>query len=322
MAAVRPPYAVTAVRPSWDELPDAVRAAITARTGTPTEVTVAGGGFTAGFAASVTDVDGRRTFVKAVSSSNQPIHASYVREAEVHALLPLGVPAPRLTWRTDVDVEDGTSWVLLGFDQVEGRMPGQPWTADDFGRVVLALEATADALRSLEWDAPDRLADDAGDAEVLTFWQRVDVTHLDDDLATWVVEQRARLSAATGRAPAAFIGDDWIHTDVRADNLLLDEEQVWLVDWNWLTRAPAWVDLALLLPQAFADAVDLAPALRSRLLAGVPDDDVDAVIAWLAAFVLVRAEGPEPTFGSPWIRHHQRWTAETSLRLLRARWGS
>ena len=119
-----------------------------------------------------------------------------------------------------------------------------------------------------------------------------------------------------------FGGDGWAHCDVRADNLVIEGGRAWLVDWNWLCRAPAWVDLALLLPQVHADGVDLAPAYGSRLLARVPADDVDAAVAWLGALMLRYAGQPVFEGGSPWIRPHQLWTGEACLHLLRTRWGA
>jgi hypothetical protein len=280
----------------------------------------AGGGFTRGFASTLMGADGSCTFVKAVPVTNPHICASYRREIAVHAVLPDGVPAPRLLHSAEVG-EGDDGWVVLAFEHVAGRMPGEPWTAGDLDVAVAALERMAEVLRAVEWDDPTTLLDlVAEDPEVTTLWRTYDVARLPDDLGTWVDAHRDRLATATMRSLEALLGAGWAHCDVRADNMVLEGSAVWIVDWNWLCRAPGWVDLAFLLPQVHADGVDLGRALASPLLAGVEGDDLDAAIAWLGSLMLFRADQPLVEGGSPWIRPHQLWTGEACLGLLRRRW--
>jgi hypothetical protein len=179
----------------------------------------------------------------------------------------------------------------------------------------------ADALLPVEWDDPTTLVDMVLEhPEVMTLWESYDVSRLPDGLREWADAHRERLATATARSVAAFRGDGWAHGDVRADNMVVEGSTVWIVDWNWLCRAPAWADLGLLLPQVHADGVDLAPAYASRLLAGIDPADLDAGIAWLATLMLLCADQPVFEGGSPWIRPHQRWTGEACLGLLRRRW--
>ena len=103
---------------------------------------------------------------------------------------------------------------------------------------------------------------------------------------------RDRLRAATTHAEVALQGEAWTHSDVRGDNVVVDGERAWIVDWNWLSRGPEWSDLALLLPMVHADGVDLAAAYDWRLLADVPADDLDAAVAWLGALMLRFADDP------------------------------
>jgi hypothetical protein len=323
-ATPKAPYDATARRPGWSQLPDEVRDRIVAWTGRPTAVEPAGGGFTGGFAATVRVADGPDWFVKAVGTALPSVHDAYLREAQVHAVLPARVPAPRLREFAQVDVDDGAAgdrWAVLGFEHRPGRMPGLPWTDADLRRTIAALESTADALRELEWGEAERLADDAAGEAERAVWGELEPAWLATDLRGWFGVHRQRLTEATEAAAEAFRSDEWAHCDVRADNLVLSPDgSVWITDWNWLLHAPEWVDLGLLLPQVHADGVDLAPAYRSRLLADVPADQLDAGLAWLAALMFVSV--PQEPFpgASPYLRAHQRWTGEATLRLLRERW--
>ena len=320
--AERVRYDATAVRPSWDELPGHVRDLVADWVGTPVAWQSAGGGFTRGFASTLTAEDGSRSFVKAVPFTNVHITASYRREIAVHGVLPVGVPAPRLLQAAEVG-EGDDGWVVLAFEHVQGRMPGNPWTSAELVTAVRTLEHMAVALREVTWDDPATLVAEASeDPEVFTVWEGYDASPLPDGLDVFVEENRERLAVATRRSLEAFRGEAWAHCDVRADNMVVAGDQVWVVDWNWLCRAPEWADLGLLLPQVHADGVDLAPAYASPLLAGVAPDDLDAGIAWLGALMVFFSDQPVFEGGSPWIRPHQAWTAEACLRLLRSRWAA
>src|SRR5437879_12850888 len=49
-------------------------------------------------------------------------------------------------------------------------------------------------------------------------------------------------------ADAASGGTTLLHTDLRADNILLTPSRVFFIDWPWASRGAAWVDLAFMLP--------------------------------------------------------------------------
>jgi Ser/Thr protein kinase RdoA (MazF antagonist) len=247
------------------------------------------------------------------------IASSYRREARVHAVLPDSAPTPRLLHEAEVDV-DGDEWVVLVLEHVEGRMPGLPWTSADLAPTVRALEQLATSVRGLDWHEEASLLDFAEGDDLVGLWSAYDAAWLPDGLGTWVREHAGELRAATEHAGLALRGDDWTHADIRGDNLLVGADRAWVVDWNWLCRGPAWIDLALLLPMVRADGVDLAPAYSSWLLADVPAADLDAAVAWLGALMLAHVDDPVFPGGSPWLRPHQRWTGAACLSLLRERW--
>src|SRR5690606_26619136 len=92
------PHGQTARRLTWELLPPLVRRLVEQRCGAPVvDVASQDAGYTPGFASVLTCADGSRHFVKAASRIAQRVFAdSYLEEARKVALLPAGVPAPRL----------------------------------------------------------------------------------------------------------------------------------------------------------------------------------------------------------------------------------
>jgi hypothetical protein len=93
-------------RLEWIALPASVRRQIEDRLGSPVvETLTQRGGFSPGVAARLRLRDGRRAFVKAVSSSPNPDSPTLHRqEARVAAALPASAPSPRFLFIHD----DGT----------------------------------------------------------------------------------------------------------------------------------------------------------------------------------------------------------------------
>ncbi|MDP9333870.1 MAG: phosphotransferase, partial [Actinomycetota bacterium] len=218
-------------------------------------------------------------FVKAVCGSPNPespdIHR---REARIAAALPAHVPAPARRWSWD----DG-DWVVLAFDDVDGRAPELPWRTQELERVLAALHALATGLTpspiSLE-PATESLARPFGG------WRRIadggaDVVNI---VPTRVRERVDDLVALESRWPESVLDDTLVHLDVRADNLLLTPDRVLVVDWPWAAVGAPWLDLVAMLPSV---AVQGGPqpddVWRAHPLnRGIDDDRVDAFIAALA----------------------------------------
>jgi aminoglycoside phosphotransferase len=316
----RVPYDATAVRPDWTELPEHVRATVERHLGSPVaNAAVATGGFTRGFAALVTTRAGDGCFVKAAANDTTPIAAtSYAAEARVLAALPAAVPAPRLLW-----ADESADWVLLGIAPVAGRMPGQPWTQDDVHSAVSACEQAAAALTPAPDGLPlQRLADDlVTDDPATTFFAQAAAGTVDLGLLSpWAREHLADLAHLHRIAPEAVDGDTACHGDLRADNLIIDQTgRAWICDWNWLSLAAPWTDLAGLLISVHADSLDADAAFRESWLGR--DVDAEAVDAWLAAiaeFMLSLAD-ETPDFASPWLRPHRRFFGTAALTWLERR---
>ena len=130
------PVSTSGARIGWQAVPADVRARIGRLLG-GTVVRAVGqpGGFSEGLAARVVLADGRRAFVKAASTAAAPAAAAFHRrEIQIASRLPAGVPAPRF-----LDACDDGVWVALAFEEIDGRLPAQPWRRDELDRVLAAL---------------------------------------------------------------------------------------------------------------------------------------------------------------------------------------
>ena len=123
----------TGARRDWSELPPGIVAALEEWLGSGVASAEAQpGGFSPGVAARVRVADARRVFLKAVGAEPNPDSpALHRREAEIVAALPAAAPVPKLLWKLE---EEG--WVVLVFEDVEGRQPAVPWRPDELDRVV------------------------------------------------------------------------------------------------------------------------------------------------------------------------------------------
>ena len=85
------------------------------------------GGFSPGVAVRLELMDGRRAFVKAAHPAANPITPDiHRREARIVAAMPADAPVPKLLWVLDDGPED---WVVLAFEDIEGRLPVDPMAA-------------------------------------------------------------------------------------------------------------------------------------------------------------------------------------------------
>lgn len=295
-----PPDA-TARRLEWQHLPPAVRKRIERRLGSPVASAASQrSGFTPGFASVLTCADGSLHFVKAASvKAQRPFAESYRIEADKLRHVPASVPAPRLVW-----CEADDEWVALETAYVAGSTVARPWSVDDLDACLDALEAVADALTP----APaamrlDTFADDVTDWP--TFWGRFPLP-----TARSYAGEAAALAADFVRHTA---GETVVHTDVRADNLLVDASgRAWLCDWNWPCRGANWIDSLLALVGPRGDGLDVEATIASRrLLREVPAEAVDSVLALMTGYFLKSAADPVPR-NSPYLRRHQQWQGEVS----------
>jgi hypothetical protein len=212
------------VRLGWHELPQAARAAIEQH-GRVLGVEPIGQGINSAFTATLHTETGI-VFCKGARDDGGMLR----REATINPGLP--PYAPRLRWMVEVD-----DWTFAAFDHVTGRRanfaPGSP----DLAR-----------LRSLftePWPAPPTLT-----RQLATRWAELPgwallAQQFRDRLNPWAQQHLPRLVELEADAPNHVSGNDLLHTDLSPLNFLIND-QVWLVDWAWACRGPAWVDVAFL----------------------------------------------------------------------------
>jgi len=306
----------TALRPSWEELPGSLRDGLADRLGAITTARVQDGGFTPGLAVRLQLASGDRLFAKGIPAGH-PLTGKYRTEARTARLLPASAPAPRLRWDGPI-----AGWVVLVFDDIDGRhadlSPGSP----DVGPVVAAVAALEGVLTPCPVPgAPPAAADLAGlvhgwrelaaaPEAVLDDWGR---RHLDD------------LAAAETRWLAAADGKTLVHGDINASNLLITgAREVFLIDWAQPACGAAWLDIADLVPHLIL--AGHTPARAEQALATVPawrDAEPDVITSYAIAFAgyWTRVSRQPAPPGVPNLRAYQARAAIAAMTWVACRTG-
>ena len=304
----------------WADLAEGVRAALEERLGGP----VIGdrtqpSGFSPGLASILTLVDGRRVFVKAVSASANPFSpVMHRREAGIAAALPASAPVPRFLWSYD----DG-EWVALAFEPIDGRPPLLPWNREELGRVLDTVRDLSRSLTPSPLDAPsirERLG--RGFMGWRSFAEQKTGAGRPIEPDPWAGRYLDRLVDLERRWEDAATGVTLLHCDLRADNLLLTEDLVYIVDWPHACVGAGWIDLVGMLPSV---AMQGGPSPWEvfddhPLSAGADPDSVNAVLAAVAGFFeWLSRQPPEPGLAA--VRAFQAAQAREALKWLRHRTG-
>ena len=305
------PHGQTARRLEWSHLPPTVRAAIEQQCGAPVRsATSQNAGFTPGFASVLECEDDSRHFVKAASAVAQRMFAdAYREEARKLAALPEAAPAPQLVWSLDVD-----DWYVLATEYVEARQPRRPWRLPELQLCLDTLIAAVPVLTPPPAELGLPHASEEFE-EWPAYWDhlrtaRPELPHLDE------------AATLAGRYVDAMTGETLVHTDVRDDNILLTTDgRALLCDWNWPMVGAAWLDSLFLLIGPRGDGLDVARLIAGHpLLSGVPDDEIDIVLALVTGYFLKSADDPVPP-ASPFIRDVQRGQGEVCWAWLAERRG-
>jgi hypothetical protein len=290
------------VRSAWAEVPATVRDAVDTLLGSPVTTTrEVSGGFSPGPAVRADLTDGRTVFIKAAGSSlNEQSPVLHRREASVLGVLPASVPAPRL-----LGVVDDGDWVALAIEWVDGRMPV---AADptDVQRLLGLLHRVADATHDAGLRGIRPFAETHGN--LCGHWQLL-AAEPHPGLDGWSSRHLDRLAEMDAMAPAAAVGSDLLHIDVRTDNVIFADGGPAgdvLVDWPGASLGAAWVDLVALLPALHLDGgpppwdvFSAAPIARDADPAAV-----DAFVAALAGY-FTRMSLLPPPLGLPTVRAFQ-----------------
>jgi Phosphotransferase enzyme family len=321
-------------RVPWPDLPDGVRTWVERSLGSAVIAAVSQpGGFSPGAACRLKLADGRRAFVKAVSESANPRSPRiYRREGAVAAALPPEVPAPVLLGQYD----DG-GWVALLFADVDGAPPAQPWQLPELISVLGALAELHKLCTPSPVGGVPRVADLLADD--FSGWRKFAAGRgagpqpggpagrgprpgLPARLDGWSARHLDRLAGLEARWGDAAAGRTLLHSDVRADNVLLTAGGVVFVDWPHACTGAPWFDVVAFAPSvALQGGPDPEWVLgRAGSADGADPDAVTAVVAAVAGYFTWSAGLPSPP-GLPTLRAFQAALGEHARAWLRRRTG-
>lgn len=286
-------------RLSWDDVPLEMRHAIERELGEPVcSATPSYGGFSPAFAGAVVGQSGRKHFVKVTGLTLNPDSPGiYAREARIAASLPERVSAPRLEAVVEMD-----GWIALIFELLEGHTPVLPWRGVDLDRVIAALQHQFEVLTPSPIDvalAADRFA------TVINGFRQLHKSP-PPALDPWSHRHLDRLVELEDQAPGASLGNTLLHLDLRADNIVLTPDRVWVVDWPGAALGAWWVDVVGMAPSV---SMQGGPSPED-FLAAFPESRridpaaIDAVLAAIAGYFTHRALQPAGK-GLPTVRAFQ-----------------
>ncbi|HSR25199.1 MAG TPA: aminoglycoside phosphotransferase family protein [Candidatus Eisenbacteria bacterium] len=306
----------TATRPAWHELPARVRVEIERRLGARVVRTATQpGGFSPGLAVRVVGEDGRRAFVKAISTRHAASLPFYRKEASVAARLPRSVPTPALRFCGEYD-----EWIVLAFDDVDGRMPALPWRRDEVEQILEAIHRLSEAGDPCPVPG---VGPWGGDLDVWPGWRLVPGSPIVDRLAPAVRRRLDELVELEAAYPESAGGDVLVHADLRVDNILLTADGVRFVDWACAARGAAWIDVMAFCLNAAVHGLDDPDGVfrRHPLAAGAAPDALRSLLAAVAGRMVFLSNQPAIA-GLPALRAFQALAATAAWRWLSAvsRW--
>jgi len=288
------------VKPQWDDLPGNVRATVEEQVGQVLKAEPVTKGLMPGLATRLHTENNETVFLKAVSTAG-PAATLYERERQAGAVLPPGLPAPRLRWSGEVD-----GWIVLLHEYVDGRdadlSPGSP----DVPLVLDTLVVLNETLTPCPGGVPEIAVNIAGlqaKAASLLAGELPDRSMYETALATFSLD--------------VLEGDTFLHYDLHSGNFRIDDGRAYVIDWAFAARGAAWVDAVMLAPRLIE--AGHTPERTEALLARVPawrSAPADAVTGLAALCTLFRrykarfgpAEGRDfraraAEAGRAWVRY-------------------
>jgi len=273
----------------------------------PVSAVSVSGGYTTASRMIVTFEDGSSAFVKA---ANDQLTAAWLRdEYRVYAALEETFMPRVLAWEDisgadhsdhNSNVPNSSNYPLLVLEDLSGGIWPTSWTDGEIAAVLATLARVRrmpppHGIRTLEsyredfigWQA---VADDPEPFLSLGFCSE-----------RWLEKSLPTLIEADKNVILA--GDEFIHLDIRSDNICFFNGRVMFVDWNWACVGNSKVDVVFWLPSLACEG----GAVPEELI-----DDDPLLMALAAGFWAKRAGLPAPTPGSK-VRELQRKQLQVAL---------
>ncbi len=276
------------------------------------------GGFSPGPAARCSLDDGRVVFVKAAGKALNPVSpAMHRREAEVLAVLPTELPAPRL-----IGVADDGDWVAIVTTWIDGTMPTAPLSETDVSRVLRIADNISERGDGVVVDALEPAA--VAHANLAGHW-RLLIDEPVEGLDSWTSAHLADLTSLEAHYAQAVEGTHVVHFDLRIDNIVLgatDDDDV-VVDWPNACIGASWIDLVAMLPSLRLDGgPEPEEALRRSAVASAAEPAaIDVFLASIAGYFTRMSLLPPPP-GLPTVRQFQAAQGDIARAWLRQRLGA
>lgn len=235
--------------------------------------------------------DGSSAFVKAAASDDT---ATWLRaEHRVYAQVSAAFLPAMLAWE-----DDGHRPLLLLEDLSRAQWP-PPWSK---ARVEGVLETLAGLRRIPPPSGLPRLVS----RQAVNGWERVSLNpapflQLRVCSQSWLEGALPSLTAA--EASAVLDGPEFVHFDIRSDNLCFADGRVVIVDWNLACRGNGQIDIAAWLPSLHAEG----GPLPEEIMPSQP-----ALAALMSGFFAARAGLPSPE-GAPLVRAIQLTQLKVAL---------
>jgi hypothetical protein len=303
--------AAEGLRVPYDATPLRLRAWVDSTLGSAvTSAVTQTGGFSPGVAARLQCANGRRAFCKAVTDINSFAIDSHRRELRITAALPDGVPAPHLI----ASYDDG-SWVALLLDDIDGRQPTLPWNDVELRRVLATIDDMLEQLTPCP--VPDVPSIVGSWREDFDNWRRIASGASTIGLDDWCLRNLSALATLEAGWEAAAVGDTLLHMDLRADNLLLTRDRVWVVDWPHAACGAALFDVAAMAPSVAMQGGPDPSTVLSLCATGrrADRDALRPLVCALAGYFVARSLEPAPP-GLPTVRAFQGAQGEVAERWL------
>jgi hypothetical protein len=286
---------MSSVRIDWEDVPSVVRDAVVDHVGSSVSgASSISGGFSPGLICGLTLENGKQLFVKGCSAALNPrtptMHAD---EIKVLHSLPESVPHARIFG--DVALGD---WTLVITDFLSGSSASEtPLSVLAAAELVRAIsQSSAGSLPRLDqrlagdflWNGMQRLQ--RRDTEPTTGW------HLNH----WVSDNLSHVIDLELQLPQVLRGDELVHGDLRADNVMIGQggdSAVCAVDWPAAARGNSLFD-AVLLAGSIAQVHHLNP---SEFLSGTvktsktyPKHHIAVLLAGFVGHYSWASSRPEP----------------------------